>query len=169
MNSLVPPGTFALLILAISVVYGERVNLAIVSAWHLVLWTSLLYWQRYIVVSLPIDKCAYCKSLWIKGECKSLFWRPVHTETQSPVAVNKAFENQLPPLGFSHTYSRLLLVSSQGPAKPKRSCNTNDIMTSIYTRRRLFHTCWWRQRPSDNSVRLALSGLMTRLPRAAAS
>ena len=104
MNSLVPPGTFALLILAISVVYGERVNLAIVSAWHLVLWTSLLYWQRYIVVSLPIDKCAYCKSLWIKGECKSLFWRPVHTETQSPVAVNKAFENQLPPLGFSHTY-----------------------------------------------------------------
>ena len=49
----------------------EWVNLAIVGALHLVLWTSLLYRQRYIV-SLSYDKCTYCKSLWIKGsaECK---------------------------------------------------------------------------------------------------
>ena len=36
---------------------------------------SLLYRQRYIVISLSSDKCTYCKSLWIKAsaerpECK---------------------------------------------------------------------------------------------------
>ena len=45
------------------VVYGDRVSLAIVSACHLYLRTSLLYRQRYIVVSLSPDKCTYCKSL----------------------------------------------------------------------------------------------------------
>ena len=42
------------LILALSVVYREGV-----------LWTSLLYRQRY-VVSLSSNKCTNCKSLWIK-------------------------------------------------------------------------------------------------------
>ena len=41
----------------------KGVNLVIVSTWHLVLWTSSLYRQQYIVVSLPFDKCTYCKCL----------------------------------------------------------------------------------------------------------
>ena len=44
------------LILASFVVYRKEVNLVIVSAWHLVLWTSLLYRQHYIV-ALSSDKC----------------------------------------------------------------------------------------------------------------
>ena len=46
-----------------------NVNLAIVTAWHLVLGTSLLDRQRYIV-SLSYDKCTYCKSLFIKASAK---------------------------------------------------------------------------------------------------
>ena len=57
------------LILAIFVAYGEWVNLVSVSAWHLVLWTSLMYRQRY-VVSHSYDKCTYCKSRWIKASAK---------------------------------------------------------------------------------------------------
>ena len=58
------------LILAIFVVYGEWVNLAIVSAWHLVLWIFLLYQQQYIF-SLSSDKLrTYCKLLWIKASAK---------------------------------------------------------------------------------------------------
>ena len=45
------------------------VTLAIVSAWDLVLWTSLLYRQRYIV-SLSSDKCTSCKLLWIEESAK---------------------------------------------------------------------------------------------------
>ena len=41
-----------------------------VSAWHLVLWTSSLYPQRYIVVSLSSDKCPYCECLWIIASAK---------------------------------------------------------------------------------------------------
>ena len=40
------------LILAIFVVHRDWVNLVIVSVWHLVLRTSSLYRQRYIVVAL---------------------------------------------------------------------------------------------------------------------
>jgi hypothetical protein len=54
------------LILAIFVVYKEWVSLTIVSAWLLVLWTSLLFWQQYII-SLSSDQCAYCKLLWLQG------------------------------------------------------------------------------------------------------
>ena len=46
-------------------------------SWHLkivlsnlFIWTSLLYQQRYIVVSLSSDKCTHCKSLWIKVSTK---------------------------------------------------------------------------------------------------
>ena len=60
-----------LLILAISVVYGEWVSLVIVSAWLLGLRTSLLYRQRYLVVSLPSNKSTYRKSLWIRASAKS--------------------------------------------------------------------------------------------------
>ena len=52
------------------VLYREWVNLAIVSGWHLVLWTTLLNRQGYIVASLSSDKCTYCKSLWIKASAK---------------------------------------------------------------------------------------------------
>ena len=66
------------LILAIFVLHREWVNLAIVSAWHLVLWISLLKRQRYIIVSLSSDKCTCnCKSLWIKASAK----RPTCTST----------------------------------------------------------------------------------------
>ena len=51
------------------VVNGEWLNLAIVSALHLFLSTSLLY-RIHIVVSLSSDKCTYCKSLWIKTSAK---------------------------------------------------------------------------------------------------
>ena len=37
--------------------------LVIVSAWHLVLRTSLMFGQPYIVVFLSSDKHTYCKSL----------------------------------------------------------------------------------------------------------
>jgi hypothetical protein len=37
----------------------ERVNLAIVSAWHFVLRTSLLQWQQHVVVSLCSYDCTY--------------------------------------------------------------------------------------------------------------
>ena len=43
------------LTLAVSVVYGQWVNLVMVSAWHLVLCTSLLYPQRDVVVSPLMD------------------------------------------------------------------------------------------------------------------
>ena len=71
----VRPGTWTNVYNFICVVYGEWVNLVMVSAWHLVLWTSSLYPQRYIVVSLSSDKWTYCESLWIKAsdkrpECK---------------------------------------------------------------------------------------------------
>ena len=58
-----------MIILAVLVAYGEWVNLAIVSALPLVLWTSLLYWQQYSV-SPSSDKCTYCRSLWIKPSAK---------------------------------------------------------------------------------------------------
>ena len=58
------------LILAISVVYGEWVNLEIVNVWHLVLSTSLLYRQKYIFFPLSSDEWTYCKSLWIKASAK---------------------------------------------------------------------------------------------------
>ena len=40
-----------------------RVNLVIEAALHLVLRTSLLFWQQYIV-SPSSEKWTYCKSLW---------------------------------------------------------------------------------------------------------
>ena len=40
---------------AICVVYGEWVNLVIVGAWHVVLRTSLLDRQRYVVLSLSLS------------------------------------------------------------------------------------------------------------------
>ena len=40
------------LILVIFVLYGEWVKLVIVGAWQLVLWTSLMYLQRYILFFL---------------------------------------------------------------------------------------------------------------------
>ena len=48
---------------------GKRVNLAMVSALHLFLWTSLLCRQRYSV-SPSSDKCTHYKSLWIKASAK---------------------------------------------------------------------------------------------------
>ena len=48
------------LILAVFVAYGEWVNLAIVSAWHLVLVASLLYRQRYIFCRLLLIKASEC-------------------------------------------------------------------------------------------------------------
>ena len=48
---------------------GKLVNLAMVSALHLFLWTSLLCRQRYSV-SPSSDKCTHYKSLWIKASAK---------------------------------------------------------------------------------------------------
>ena len=61
MHLKIVPSIVKRLILAIFVAYGEWVYQTIVSALHLFLWTSLLYRQRYIFVSLPSDKCNYCK------------------------------------------------------------------------------------------------------------
>ena len=63
------------------VVYREWLKLVIVSAWHLVLWISLLYPQLYIVVPSS-EKFTYCKSLLIKRllnhpECKCNLIKPL--------------------------------------------------------------------------------------------
>ena len=53
-----------------------RVSLVIVSAWHFVLWTSLLYRQRYIVVYLSSEKCTYSESFWVKTSTKCPEYKP---------------------------------------------------------------------------------------------
>ena len=50
--------------------FYQQIDPAIVRAFLLVLWTSLLYRKRYIVVSFSSDKWTYCKSLWIKAFAK---------------------------------------------------------------------------------------------------
>ena len=54
----IPPLVIWHLILVSFVVYREWVNLAVIGAWHLFLWTSLLYRQRYIVCPSS-DKYTY--------------------------------------------------------------------------------------------------------------
>ena len=64
--------------------YGKWVNLAIVAALHLVLWTSLLYRQLHIV-SLSYDKCTYCEGLWIKVSARCPKCKCLNTQASKQV------------------------------------------------------------------------------------